>query len=430
MKLHWKPERDTSSGLISFCAELTKRFGSAGVGFADQALTGARQFTVLWFASILMSKEAFADFAVINSAALLITQLPSYVIRLPMLVLGGSTFSHDRNNYVSRVRWMDAGLSLLVGLVVGAYLLLRFQRISAVAIALFIAMCTFANILEVNRRASYMAGRPWIACRSSAAGLIVASAGLVLLHLWFPLDLTGALAIQVVSILVAIALCWRGPLFPAKDDLMTLKCLMLAHRPYAGWELLGGTLLWCSTNGLIVFFADLMTAGEIGAFRLLTSLSALITLPVGVTEMLLTTRASQLFYRQGRVGLAGWLRSTDAALGRFLIPYLFLTTIGCWIAVRLMFSSKYPEVIFMFPIFAIHMNLTILPATRNIALRAMTLQRLVCVSEIGRGAISLTLCIVAFALHSVVALTFAVPFGTLAFVLGQWRSTRRELFGI
>ena len=415
------------SRLAGLYASMRERLQSAGLGLVDQALTGARQFVVLLIASFLMSKEAFADFAIINVASLLLTQLPNYVIRLPMLVLAGSTFSKDQDNYISYIRWLDAGLSMGAGLLVGAYLYVRFERIGAVPIFLFIGMCLATNMLEINRRGLYMARRADIACRGSLVALITASGGLAVVHLWLPLNLALALAIQVLSICAGVALCWRGPFFPQRSQVVTFRNIVLAHQPYAGWELLGGTLLWSSTNGLILFGAKLLTAEEIGAFRLLTSLCGLITLPVLVTEMLLTTRASERFYRQGRAGLAQWLHAMDAQLGRLLIPYLLLTTISCWIFVRVVFSSKYPDSRFMLPIFIAHMSLTILPATRSIALRAMTLQRVVCASELGRGVTCLAFCVLAFALHSALALISAVAFGSLAFLVGQWRSTEREL---
>jgi hypothetical protein len=397
------------------------------IGFLDQILTGARQFIVLLIASWLMKKDAFADFAILNASSLFVVLLPTYSIRLPMLVLGTGRFSKERDNYVSAIRWFDIATTIIGGTIVGTYLLLKFDRLQIWTILLFMVMCIGAGVLELNRRACYVSLRPGLALWGSAISVLLAGGGLYVMHVWRDLDLNSALIVQALSMFGSSVICWRGRLLPTLSESLSLRTILHAHRAYAGWELLGGSLLWMSTNGLIVFGSHLFTASQIGAFRLLASLCNLIALPMNVGEMLLTPPASVRFHNEGKAGLAKWLRKVDHQLGPLLIPYLLITVVGCWLFLKVAIVMRYPEARAMFPIFIVYMGITLLGATRNITLRVMVLSRRICQSEIGRAITCFTVYQIAMAFNAPLVLTSALIFGTLVFFLGQWRSTNREL---
>jgi hypothetical protein len=401
---------------------------SSVIGLIDQGLTGARQFLILLIAASFLPRNSFAELAKMSASAPLVLQLSNYCIRLPMLSLAGGVFAQSAGHYLALVRWVDLGVSILVSIIVGLAVVQPSNSEQMTWLALFVVMGACGGLLEMNRRICYITQRITIACIGSALSLCSAIIALEVAQHFRALNLSLVLAIQCVSMMLGAVASWRGRLLPYPASPVTIGAFLTAHRAYAGWEMGAGTILWSCTNGLIVFGSSLLTAGQTGAFRLLTSLCQIVVLPLNVAEMSLSTKAAGVFAAEGRAGLGRWLLALDNRFKLLFVPYVALAGLSTWLFSMFFLRRKYPETESMFPVFLIFTVLTILPTTRNITLRAMRLSSRVFQSEVTRGAVCLVICLLAVRMHSATVLTSALAFGTLAFAVSQFLIVRKEVF--
>jgi hypothetical protein len=401
---------------------------SSIIGLIDQGLTGARQFLILLLAASLLSKDSFAELAIMSATAPLVLQLSNYCVRLPMLSLAGGVFAASTRQYLALVRWIDLGVSTVISVVVGFAVIRPSSRPQMVWLALFVAMGACAALLEMNRRICYITQRISVACIGSALSVCSAVLALEIAQHFGVVDLNVVLAIQSSSMMLGAIISWRGRLLPDRASDVTIRAFLNAHRAYAGWEMAAGTVLWGCTNGLIVLGSGLLTAGQTGAFRLLTSLCQVVVLPVNVAEMSLSTKAAAIFAAEGSAGLGRWITDFEKRFRVLFVPYVALAGLSIWLFSMFFLRRKYPETESMLPSFLIFTVLTLVPVARNIALRAMQLSSRVFQSELTRAAACAAVYVLAVRMHSPVVLTSALAAGTLAFVISQFLIVRHEVF--
>lgn len=282
--------------------------GKGSLAILDQAFVGGSNFLIGILLARWLSPEQYGSYALAFSIFLLLSLVQQSLILEPQSVLGPAEFVDNLRGYLGSLLWLQAGLALTIGLVLGASAWIGHELgwsshlVGALAGVAIAAPCVL--LFWLFRGACYVKMSPVAAVQGSSlycaliVGLLVLTShrGLMSPFLAFVLMGLGAL---ITSVFLSLRLRPSMTLRTGRTELTTIG---RAHWIYGRWALASSVVTWLPWNVYysVLGHSSLEQAGELRAIMNLF-------LPLGQTltalSLLLHPMVAQRLRKQGRAAV-------------------------------------------------------------------------------------------------------------------------------